>query len=109
VHKALAIDNSRGLSNFLSSDVPALAVAHDRDSEPVRDSGRADAAESGGASLRIEDAFVAGQLGDRFTQIIVDSPPVLGLADSIVLGDQVGAVLFVVSSGSTRKGMPARR
>ena len=44
-----------------------------------------------------------GQLGDRFSQIIVDSPPVLGLADSIVLGDQVGSVLFVVSSGITRK------
>jgi Mrp family chromosome partitioning ATPase len=44
-----------------------------------------------------------GQLSDRFSQIIVDSPPVLGLADSIVLGDQVGAVLFVIASGNTRK------
>ena len=48
-------------------------------------------------------ASLLGQLGDRFAQIVVDAPPVLGLADSIVLGDQVGAVLFVVASGKTRK------
>jgi Mrp family chromosome partitioning ATPase len=28
---------------------------------------------------------------------------VLGLADALVLGNQVGAVMFVVASGSTRK------
>jgi Mrp family chromosome partitioning ATPase len=44
-----------------------------------------------------------GQLGERFSQIIVDAPPVLGLADAIVLGDQVGTMLFVVAGGSTRK------
>ena len=43
------------------------------------------------------------QLSERFSQIIVDAPPVLGLADAIVLGDQIGSVLFVVSSGHTRK------
>ena len=61
VHKALAIDNSRGLSNFLSSDVPALGVVRTTDdSEPVRDSGGADAAESGGAALRAEAGVAAG-------------------------------------------------
>jgi Mrp family chromosome partitioning ATPase len=48
-------------------------------------------------------ASLLAQLGERFAQIVVDSPPVLGLADSIVLGDRVGSVLFVVASGVTRK------
>ena len=104
VHKALAVDNSRGLSNFLSSDVPALGVvrptaipnlfvipAGPMPPNPVE--------LLSGPKL----ASLLGQLGDRFAQIIVDAPPVLGLADSIVLGDQVGALLFVVASGSTRK------
>ena len=36
-------------------------------------------------------------------RIIIDSPPVLGIADALVLGNQVGSVLFVVAAGSTRK------
>src|SRR5262249_1445987 len=104
VHKSLTVDNSRGLSNYLSSDVSALGVVRTTDvpnlfvipagpmpPNPVE-------LLSGPKLLSL-----LGQLGDRFGQIIVDAPPVLGLADSIVLGDQVGAVLFVVASGSTRK------
>src|SRR5204863_29398 len=104
MHKTLALDNSRGLSNYLSSDVPALAVvrttaipnlfvipAGPMPPNPVE-------LLSGPKLLSL-----LGQLGERFSQIIVDAPPVLGLADSIVLGDQVGSVLFVVCSGHTRK------
>jgi capsular exopolysaccharide synthesis family protein len=104
VHKALVIDNSRGLSNFLSSDVPALAVVRTTQIPnlfviPAGPMPPNPVELLSGSKMR----SLLGQLGDRFTQIIVDSPPVLGLADSIVLGDQVGAVLFVVSSGTTRK------
>ena len=104
LHKILTVDNSRGLSNYLSSDVPALGVVRTTEipnlfvipagpmpPNPVE-------LLSGPKLLSL-----MGQLGERFSQIIVDSPPVLGLADSIVLGDQVGAVLFVVSAGTTRK------
>ena len=104
VHKALALDNSRGLSNFLSSDVPALGVVRTTEIPnlfviPAGPMPPNPVELLSGPKLR----SLLGQLGDRFTQIIVDSPPVLGLADSIVLGDQVGAVLFVVASGNTRK------
>jgi capsular exopolysaccharide synthesis family protein len=104
LHKALTLDNSRGLSNYLSSDVPALAVVRTTDipnlfvipagpmpPNPVE-------LLSGPKLLSL-----LGHLGERFSQIIVDAPPVLGLADAIVLGDQVGSVLFVVASGNTRK------
>ncbi len=104
LHHALGLDNARGLSNFLSSDVPALGVVRTTNvpnlfvipagpmpPNPVE-------LLSGPKLLSL-----LGQLGERFAQIIVDSPPVLGLADSIVLGDQVGAVLFVIASGNTRK------
>lgn len=50
-----------------------------------------------------------GELLDRlhdegFEYIIIEAPPVLGLADAIVLGNQVGAVLYVAEAGRTRKG-----
>jgi len=44
------------------------------------------------------------QFGETHPHIILDSPPVLGLADAMVLGNHVGAVLYVVASGSTKKG-----
>ena len=104
VHKALGIDNSRGLSNYLSSDVPPLGVvrtthipnffvipAGPMPPNPVE------------LLSGPKFALLLAQLGERFGQIVVDSPPVLGLADSIVLGDRVGSVLFVVASGITRK------
>jgi capsular exopolysaccharide synthesis family protein len=104
VHKALGTDNSRGLSNFLSSDVPALGVVRTTEIPnlfviPAGPMPPNPVELLSGPKLR----SLFAQFGDRFMQIIVDSPPVLGLADSIVLGDQVGAVLFVVSSGHTRK------
>ncbi len=104
VHKSLDVDNSRGLSNYLSSDIPALAVvrtthipnlfvipAGPPPPNPVE-------LLSGPKMLSL-----LGLLSERFAEIILDAPPVLGLADAIVLGDQAGAVLFVVSSGTTRK------
>ena len=37
------------------------------------------------------------------SHVIVDGPPILGIADSIVLGNQIGDMLFIVRAGSTRK------
>jgi capsular exopolysaccharide synthesis family protein len=104
LHKALGTDNARGLSNYLSSDVQGLGVVRRTEipnlfvipagplpPNPVE-------LLSGPKLLALLD-----QLGERFAQIIVDAPPVLGLADAIVLGDQVSAVVFVIASGSTRK------
>ena len=55
LHKYLGIDNSRGLSNYLSSDMPALGVVR---LTPVPnlyvDSGGTAAAQSGRASVRAE-------------------------------------------------------
>jgi len=104
LHKALGVDNSRGLSNYLSSDVPALGVVRPTE-VPNLFVIPAGPMPPNPVELLSGPKFLTllGQLGGRFSPVIVDSPPVLGLADSIVLGDQVGSVLFVVSSGTTRK------
>ncbi len=39
------------------------------------------------------------QLGEGYDQIIIDGPPVLGLADSLILGTKVEGVLLVVCAG----------
>ena len=37
------------------------------------------------------------------SHVIVDGPPILGIADSIVLGNQIQDILFIVRAGTTRK------
>jgi succinoglycan biosynthesis transport protein ExoP len=44
---------------------------------------------------------VAATLGIEY--VIVDAPPLLGIADSIVLGNQLQNILFVVQASRTRK------
>ncbi len=104
LHKFLGVDNSRGLSNYLSSDLPALGVvrtttipnlyvipAGPQPPNPVE--------LLSGPKL----VGLVSELGERFGQIVMDAPPVLGIADALVLGNQVGSVLFVVAAGGTRK------
>jgi len=43
------------------------------------------------------------ELSERFPHVVLDAPPVLGIADALVLGNQVGSVLFVVAASATRK------
>ncbi|MBK8742073.1 MAG: CpsD/CapB family tyrosine-protein kinase [Betaproteobacteria bacterium] len=104
LHKSLGTDNTRGLSNYLSGDLPVLAGVRTTaipnlfliptgplPPNPVE-------LLSGPKLPALLD-----QLAERFSHIIIDSPPVLGLADALVLGNQVGIVLYVVASGSTKK------
>lgn len=104
LHTMLGLDNSRGLSNYLSGDLPALSVvrittipnlyaipAGPLPPNPVE-------LLSGPKMLGL-----LSELERRFPSIVLDSPPVLGLADALVLGNQVGSMVFVVAAGSTRK------
>ena len=38
-----------------------------------------------------------------YNQIVIDGPPLLGIADAIVLGNQIQNIVFAVKAGSTRK------
>ena len=105
VHKYLGLGNANGLSNYLSGHEQEGALSKD----------------SGIANLRV---ITAGPIppspvdlltGPRFVElmglletqgtqyIIVDGPPVLGLADAIVLANQVQSVLYVAQASQTRK------
>ncbi|MHB8724065.1 MAG: GumC family protein [Casimicrobiaceae bacterium] len=104
LHKQLGVENTRGLTNFLSSDLPALAVVRPTQVPNLYciPSGQLPPNPvellSGPKLLNL-----VTQLDERFSHIIFDAPPVLGIADAIVLGNQIGTVLFMVSAGKTRK------
>jgi capsular exopolysaccharide synthesis family protein len=105
VHKLLAIPNDFGLSNLLSSDnrgdkmitptsVPNLSVltAGPIPPNPVD-------LLTGPKLLLLLNITAA--LGIDY--VIVDAPPMLGLADAVVLGNQLQNVLYVVQASTTRK------
>lgn len=45
---------------------------------------------------------VLGEVAAHFDIVIIDAPPVIGLADSLLLASAAGHVMFVVESGKTR-------
>ena len=44
----------------------------------------------------------------RFTQIVIDSPPLLLVTDAVILSAMVDGVILVVSSGTTGRGALSR-
>ncbi len=105
VHKLLGMPNDVGLSNLLSSDsrgekmivrsqIPNLSVltAGPVPPNPV------DLLMGPKLLLLLN---VTQALGIDY--VIVDAPPLLGIADSVVLGNHLQNMLFVVQASSTRK------
>ena len=104
LHKSLGRSNDTGLSSYLSGGgqcetmmqntaIPNLALltAGPHPPSPVD-------LLMGPRLLELLDRAEA--MG--FEKIVIDAPPVLGIADSIVLGNQVQNILFIVKASSTR-------
>ena len=105
VHRMLNVSNQRGLSNLLSGDghgegliqetvVPNLAVitAGPVPPDPV------ELLMGSRLGVLLERLQAMG-----YTQVVIDGPPLLGIADAIVLGHQVQHIVFAVKASSTRK------
>ncbi|CAA6821177.1 MAG: Capsular exopolysaccharide family [uncultured Thiotrichaceae bacterium] len=104
IHKHLRVDNSEGLSNYLaglSAKLPLKKVASKSPlfvipagpmvSDPV------------GILSTQKMIDLCATLRDSFDQVIIDSPPVLGMADALVLSNRSDATLFVVSNDKPSK------
>ena len=99
IHKSLHINNEIGLSNYLVGDAPSIPL------QKVPSKYDLFVIPAGPA---VKDPFsllssqiminLCNELRNSFDQIIIDSPPVLGLADSLVLANRADATLFVISS-----------
>ena len=105
LHTLLGVENSRGLTNCLSGDVKPFEVIRTTAIPNlfVMTSGPLP---PNPVELLSSMKLLAmlTQCEEHFAHIVVDGPPVLGLADAIVLCNQVDNSIFVVESGKTRKG-----
>jgi len=105
LHKMLGIENARGLSNYLSSNMGPLEAVH-RTEIPNLFAMTTGPLPPNPVELLSSMKLLSllSQLEEHFAHVIVDGPPVLGLADAIVLCNQVDNSVFVIESGKTRKG-----
>jgi capsular exopolysaccharide synthesis family protein len=105
-HLKLGCDNSVGLSNYLTgactppetmqtTEIPTLAFIASGPLPP-------NAADLLGGA-RLVSLLSIGQ--EIFDLIVIDGPPVMGLADAQLLSSAASATLFVVGAGITRKGL----
>jgi polysaccharide biosynthesis transport protein len=103
LHAKMNLDNSTGLSNYLTGacEPPELLQQTDTPNLAFMASGPLppNAADLLGTSRLLSLLSVGSEV---FDLIVVDSPPVMGLADAPLLSSAVAATIFIVGAGQVR-------
>jgi capsular exopolysaccharide synthesis family protein len=105
VHRAFQMANDRGLSTFLTGQIPAADLPR-----PVRQIPNLFVVTSGPtppnpAELLSSEPLEAlfGELRRQFDFILLDSPPAISVADSMILAAHADGVMLVVHGGVTTR------
>jgi capsular exopolysaccharide synthesis family protein len=105
VHGETGLHNERGLSNYLSgiSDIESLIQRPETEPFAVMPAGPLP---PNAAELLRSDRLrqLLADLHTRFDHVVIDSPPVMGLADAPIIASQVEGVVFVLEA----RGVTAR-
>jgi succinoglycan biosynthesis transport protein ExoP len=106
VHKLLDIPNSRGLSNYLAGDgdIDELVAPTIYENMSVMTAGPMPPSAPELLNGDRLDQLLAEMAGS-FDQIVIDAPPVMGLADAQLIGSKVEGVIYVVEFQNTQKSM----
>jgi capsular exopolysaccharide synthesis family protein len=105
VHHLLNVSNERGLSNFLAGDDNLAPLIHNGSTSEIAIMPAGPQPPSAAellASDRLELLFRT--LLERFDHVVVDGPPVMGLADAPLLASKTEGTVFVVESHTTKIG-----
>jgi capsular exopolysaccharide synthesis family protein len=102
IHKTFNGDNGVGLSNFLSgnADLDSVIKKSDIPNLYYIPSGPIPPNPSELIGSKLFKSMMES-LGERFAHIVLDSPPVLGFADALILTTSVDGVILVVLGGKT--------
>jgi capsular exopolysaccharide synthesis family protein len=105
IHGVFSLPNSLGLTNYLAGDAKPASIA-----QPTLVQ-RLYAVTSGPLPPNPVELLSSAKMLDllslaseRFDYVVVDGPPVLGLADALVLSKVSEGTIFVVDAGRTRSG-----
>ena len=109
IHKAIGLDNDIGLSNLILGEVD-YDTAIKPTEIPNLDTLVCGPIPPNPTELMHTKRFqvIVDELSKRYDRVIFDSPPVIAVADAIILGNAVDGVLFVIKSGQTSKEVVKR-
>lgn len=110
IHKALRMDNDRGLSQLLAGQARMREVVqrtHDPNLLCIT-AGRTPANPSELLASDRMRALLSGLEAGPFDWVIIDTPPVLAVTDAVILAPLVGAVTFVIGAEMTRLRLAER-
>lgn len=105
LHGLFDWSNDRGLSNYLAGDDELGSMLHEQPSMPaimLAGPQPPNAAELLSGE-RLGQLFA--ELSKRFDHVIVDAPPVMGLADTPIIGSAAEGTVFVLESHGTSSSM----
>ncbi len=105
LHRRLDLENERGLSTLLTSHEPLanIQVPSGRDNLSLVLAGPVPPSPTELLSTaRVEE--ILQEAARSYDVVIVDSPPILGLADSPLMAALVDGVIFVVEADRSRRG-----
>ena len=105
MHKNLSLDNSAGLSNYLAgADVAGLFKTCAMKGVVVMTTGPLP---PNPAELLAGPRFgvLLNKASSMFDIVIIDGPPIMGLADAPILGSVCEGTILVVESGGTRRAI----
>ncbi|TXH71067.1 MAG: polysaccharide biosynthesis tyrosine autokinase [Thiothrix sp.] len=105
IHKRLDLDNSKGLTNYLTGQDSYEAVLQHTQIPDV------DVITAGPMSPNPVELLSSGRLAELFSlvhegsydMVVVDMPPVLGLADALIISNQATATILSIAMGETKK------
>jgi polysaccharide biosynthesis transport protein len=104
LHRTFALPNALGLTNYLAGTAKPLEISQP---SPVKN---LFTITSGPLPPNPVELLASAKMLDllslaseRFDIVILDGPPVIGLADALVLANMARATVFVVDAGSTHR------
>lgn len=104
LHKILSRKNTEGLSNYLTGNSQPVDVSKDTDIEGLYVIGAGPVCPNPAELLageRMQELLEYAR--ESFDHIVLDGPPVLGLADALVLSSLVDGTIVVAEAGVTRQ------
>jgi capsular exopolysaccharide synthesis family protein len=104
LHRVLGADNTQGLTNCLAGKLQPFEVTLNTTVNNLFAITTGPLPPNPAELLSGKKMQMLLELAaDRFDHIIIDSPPILGLADALVVANLVEGMLLVVEAGKTRR------
>jgi capsular exopolysaccharide synthesis family protein len=110
LHSHFSAPNNRGLTNWLSGDTEIDSLLQTYEQQPNLKFLTSGPVPPNPAELLGSDEMrkVLGLLSERFSHVVVDSPPVISFTDASILSTMVDGVVLVVHSGRSSRAVVRR-